>query len=351
MQNPRLYLKLQELFGEVRVARAGETGVPPEVYKDPVTGKWFTRYVTGMNHGEEYHVCCPFCQDTGFHLYINHQYGLSDPYGNAIRLANCYHRCLEKPENRNRLFQDVAVAYRTQPVNMALAKKLQKTPPPAVVRPVPVLENVRLLSDLPPEHSANQYLLSRGFDLSIAKTFQLGYYENERASSVIEKMANGRLIIPICQDHVQVGWQARKISDSARGPKYFTSPGLSVGSVLYNFDAARKGAYVVLTEGVADVWRIGDPAVCLFGKALSLGQKSLILKELSGKKIVVMLDRDAEADGNRIVQQLRNAGAADVQFLGIPEGYNDPGETPPYMLETFIKEKLYGKSSDSGTGL
>ena len=108
---------------------------------------------------------------------------------------------------------------------------------------------------------------------------------------------------------------------------------------------------MVLTEGVADVWRIGDPAVCLFGKALSLGQKSLILKELSEKKIAVMLDRDAEADGQRIVQQLRTAGVADVQFLGIPEGYSDPGETPPYMLRTFIEEKLYGKSIDSGAGL
>lgn len=341
MLNPVLYATMVAAFGEVKVVHPDDEGVPPRIYKDPYTGRPFAHWESGDYRGEEYQACCPFCADRHFHLYVNHRYGTRDQCGGWIRTANCFHGCLAHAENRHRLY-DMLVFRRGVSLTNELLHKVQSTPVPVKPAAVSTLFGVTPVASLPDKHPAVQYLQSRGYSKDTAAAYSLGYYENKDGSSLTERMANRRLIIPVFQNGEQLGWQARKIFEDMSGPKYFTAPGLPVGRVLYNVDQARNQPFVVLVEGVADVWRIGAPAVCLFGKTLSAGQHALVLDTWKQKPVLIFVDSDAAAESEKIKQQLEATHTGPVRIVRLPEGLKDPGETSPHVLRDLIMEKLNG---------
>lgn len=335
MLNPDLYHRLKSVYGDVLVSNQDDPGetIRDPGFVDPITGNFKQGRIVHAG-GEEYRVCCPFCGDDHYHLYINYRYGTRDEEGNPICLANCFHDCLEEESNRKKLYYDICVnpSGRRMPIRSVTTLKRKTSSVKQVVRPV---NQVVPLSALPEDHIVVQYLKDRGFTREYLANYHLGYCADQN-----DWMAYDRLIIPIISRGKCVGWQARAIRESDKGPKYYTSPNVTLGNYLYNFDVARQCPYVVLTEGVADAWRVGPAGVCLFGKSLSAGQQKLLLNNWIGKPICVMLDRDAEKESKKITEKLLSKHRGPVIFVPVPEGYKDPGDVPHDVLINHIQSYL-----------
>lgn len=339
--NPLLYVTLIELFGEVKVVKPGDKGVPPSEYRNPVNGRVFYRWLDGADKGEEYRVNCPFCKDTHFHLYINHRYGEEGDWGGRYKLAQCFKGCLDKPSNRDKLWNLVSLGFR-KGVSKETLKKLQSAQinvSKEVDTSLP--KNFVSLNTLPPTHKAVAYLLSRGFDWETFRQFNVGY-----CAVSTNFMASDRIIIPWRFHGDLVGWQSRMVGDNGRGAKYYNLSGVSKSSYLYNFDTAVKQPFLVITEGVTDVWRVGSPAVCIFGKCLSNGQKELICENFAAKPVLVMLDRDAADENRKTCEELRKCYSGCVEIVEYPDTYKDPGTTPVQVIRESIEATL-GKINGS----
>jgi hypothetical protein len=75
--NQDLYDQLVSRFGRVKI---GNPGVPMaySVVKNPITQR-NDIMVSARQCGEYYIVCCPYCKDNRFRLWINHRWGTEDP--------------------------------------------------------------------------------------------------------------------------------------------------------------------------------------------------------------------------------------------------------------------------------
>ena len=146
------------------------------------------------------------------------------------------------------------------------------------------------------------YLQSRGFNsgaveakYGIKETGPLGKYKF-------------RLIIPIYFQKELVSFTSRDYTGKGE-PKYKAQPikeaMIPVKDCLYNIDSVKDKLLIV--EGPADVWRMGDGAVALFGTSCSAGQQEIIYRwwmsqlqtfhkarcfrpKKKKKKVVILLD-------------------------------------------------------------
>jgi len=90
---------------------------------------------------------------------------------------------------------------------------------------------------------------------------------------------------------------------------------IPIKSTLYNIDNVKD--YAIVVEGVTDVWRIGDPAVALFGKKFTTDQIKLLKNT---KRIVVLLDSDADKEAGKLSNTLSQF--TEVEQIKLP--YGDP---------------------------
>src|SRR5262249_36909367 len=124
--------------------------------------------------GEYYVVCCPYCDDLRYQLWINHRW-IEYP-----SLAICYNEdCLANPARRADLRLQVASALRgatfrvlahsAPTLGSASVERLSQASPPAAIR---------RLTALDPGHIASAYLSGRGFDLDwLQRQYGIGYCE------------------------------------------------------------------------------------------------------------------------------------------------------------------------------
>jgi hypothetical protein len=164
------------------------------------------------------------------------------------------------------------------------------------------------LKDLPPYHPAILYLRSRGYDIDeLVHRWQLMYCE--RASPQF-KLAENRIIIPIVQNKIWVGWQARYIGDidfkATKICKYYTLPSMPKRLVLYNHDKALAQSMVIICEGPTSAWSLYPYGVALLGKNATIQQQRIIAKQCANKHVLIMLDGDAVADTTRLYNQLKS---------------------------------------------
>lgn len=289
--NAVLYSWLKRKFGEVRFS---SEGCPAHFDRlvDPLNSR--RSILRAASWGEYYCVCCPFCHDNRYRLYINHRYAseVIDGERQFTHLAICYNEhCLEKPGKREQLEM------------MIFGHGAHLKPRPCPVRPVTtkfepaVVEppgTIALLSDLPPDHAARAYVQSRGFDPdALSANFGIGFCVDV-ADNRYAKMRN-RLYIPATYKDELIGWQCRAITPDDQ-PKYLNAPNMRKSAMLYNYDQAAKQPFVVVVEGVTSVWRLGPAAVCLFGKSMSFLQQNLIAKTWGQKPVFLMLDSDARVE-------------------------------------------------------
>lgn len=112
--------------------------------------------------------------------------------------------------------------------------------------------------------------------------------------------------------------------------KYFSAPGWKKSQCVYNLDAAREWPLAVLCEGVTDVWRVGEPGICIFGKSLSESQLDQIVGNF--ESVAVLLDPDAYilgkhnsvSDGRKTMHKLA-ARMSSVFKVDLP-GNRDPAD-------------------------
>jgi hypothetical protein len=334
--NPGLYWRLERCFGGVRVENPGDPGWGGGGI-DPVT----LRPRSHGRGGEEYIVVCPFCADRRGHLYINYRYGLRDPETGSDNtgLAHCFRRdCLSDPEHRrelaDRIFSLVAHDFGSvRGLPPASAREARVRCSTIIEPPADLIA----LTELPADHRAAEYLTGRGFDLAeLGRLWGVAYCVEPCAYHAMLC----RLYIPIRMGGLLVGWQGRYAGDRDWGacgvPKYYNAPGLRKGQLLYNYDRAMAQPFVVVVEGVTDVWRLGPPAVALFGKSASPEQARLLAAGWHGKPVVILLDPDAADEAEKVRRQVTALHPEQVFVVTLPEGL-DPGSCPRDELWEFLR--------------
>lgn len=329
--NAVLYNLLEHKFGEVHIANEGAAAQIQRM-ADPLRPG---RFVERGQWGEYYCVDCPFCQDQRHRLWVNHLYGADFANGRRTRthLATCYNEDCMKKAGRYEQLEDIIFG-----PGKPIIKKVQIRAPTAALvhKAVSPPGEICSIAGLPDFHPAVKYVRSRNFEpTALDAEFQVGVctYITEPAYKI---MLN-RLYIPIRFHGELVSWQGRAVGD-AFGPKYFNCPGTSKSRALYNFDAAREQPYVVVVEGVPSVWRIGAPAVCIFGKTMSLWQQTTLSTTWAGKPIVLLLDHDAREQMNQAAAVLRASGA-DVRSVYLPD-IRDPADYSRGEIQELINGVL-----------
>lgn len=121
------------------------------------------------------------------------------------------------------------------------------------------------------------------------------------------------IYFPIRKDGKEVGFQIR----FAEGrPKYITSKGLSLSSVLYGYEDV-SGPSCVLVEGIFDTFVLPGYAVASFGKKVSKEQEELLLTKF--RRVVVAFDADALNNAIRTALRLFRKGL-EAFWLVLPRG-------------------------------
>ena len=335
--NPTLYALLEHKFsGSVKIANPGVSAVI-ERYPDPVhPGRYVTR---SSRWGEYYCVCCPFCNDTAHKLWINHRYGADFDRETGRRsdtfLATCYkNNCIR---TRYQQFEDLVFGPgKKLPVRMGIATGIKPENAESISPPGEIVS----LADLPDYHPANEYLRSRNFDPAVlAEKFGVGVCVNPVPAYGIMR---GRIYIPVYSSGQLVGWQGRIVTPPDGKPKYYTQG--SKSRALYNYAQAARQPYVVIVEGVPSVWRIGDPAVAIFGKTLSQWQQNTIGTAWTGKPVFVVIDF-GEDEGRALEQIAMQLYRYPIQL--VPVQMPDSRDPADYSLPDFY-ELLHEAAADIG---
>lgn len=326
--NPVLYGLLTRKFGTVQISSRGQPAMVRRM-ADPVhPGRTIN---LASQWGEYYCVCCPFCDDSNFKLWINHTYGADIDEERGRRqdtyLAICYrHNCIKRPGVRAQLehmiFGDGRRFLKAAPLMTAPAEMVST----AIVPP----GTITSFADLPQDHPAALYLRERGFDpLALSRDFNVGVCTEVNNDKY--RIMRGRVYIPVTVNSKLVMFQGRKVGAVSKSDiKYYTAGKKSLA--LYNHDVAAEQPLVIVVEGVPSVWRLGAPAVALFGKTLSHWQCTTIATTWVGKPVFLMLDHDADVEGYVAsgVEQLCRYGANVVPVL-LPDNRDPADYTRPEL--------------------
>lgn len=318
--NPILYSLLKHKFSDVTVANQGTPAVVESVY-DPIRRRTLKRIICS---GEYYCINCPFCNDMGNKLWINHTYGVDHNEATGRRrdthLAYCYkNECLKKDTGKYTQLEDMIFGdSRRFLKKLALRPVVGEFVAQAIVPPGQVI----MFTDLPDYHPAAEYLVQRNFDpVELSGDFAVGVCvepDNPRYN-----LMRGRIYIPVIFNKQLAGWQGRTINEHSK-PKYYNSPGMQKSRTLYNYDRAAEMPAVVVVEGVPSVWRIGAAGVCIFGKTLSAWQCNTIATTWAGKPVFFMLDSDAQKEIDAGVTELCRHGVNVVPVI-LPD-VRDPAD-------------------------
>lgn len=344
--NPTLYNALKACFGSVVIANEG-AGMYGCNMPHPFLPGRFDYAVTSW--GEYYRVNCPFCKDTRRRLWINHLYaqanrntGWPDSW-----LAVCYNdNCTTHPARRQQLERQIFGFRNWNERNRPMVIEPGENFSGPILAAEPPGEILRL-TELPANHEARRYVINRGYDPDwLYENFKVGYVLSVNDHRYAA--ARGRLYLPVFFESALVGWQTRLLWDPPKGgpPKYFTMPGLPRRRIVYNYNIAKQWPFVVVVEGLPSVWRIGGPAVALFGKTMTQGQQILLQQAWAGKPIILLLDPDARDEMEGIIGELKNAGRQPIIPVFLPAGF-DPAD---YAHETGVN-MIRAAAAESGINL
>jgi len=358
--NPSLFHALQARFGEVRVTNAGQQRVARRVPDPMRPGRFITQ---ATQRGEQYALSCPFCNDERQRLYVSCMYGQKDPTTGRRNhsLWFCQNEQCHRPESNRRLFRSmVAVPLGRRGRAAPMGGTPEPVAPHAQPHEIVLPEGLIPINILPPTHPAAAYLIERGFDLDYLA----------RASGVTfcdwclncRPIATNRIVAPVYRPSrmfapttdpappVLAGWQARAVpglgSLAGTDAKYVSSEGMQKAELLYGLlPAIESTGPVCLVEGATDCWRIGPGSVAVFGKSLSTTQRLLLVHHFVGRPIVVMLDREAIADAQRIQHELalaRGNGDGDNRVVigELPAHRDDPADCTRDEIDNVVRSAL-----------
>lgn len=327
--SPELYRLLRLNFGSVQLANPGSAMVANRQQTAVPSANGRSRYQI-LHAGEYYRICCPFCRDSRYRLWVNHMYGQRDERGRRETwLAVCYNEdCLAKYEHRRSL-EDKIFGLRNADAPLPIVISPENLSEGVSLRPHSPPGHTVMINQLPREHHAVQYLIGRGFDVDwLADTYRVSYCL--RAPPEYRSIGD-RIIVPVFMDRVCVGWQSRVPYNLTKEqlrqygiPKYYTAPTMPKSLVLYNYDVARTFPFIVINEGVTDSWAVGPYSVATLGASLSMIQKSRLLYENQGKPLIFMWDPDARLKMEGVIAEMRRIGTNPIVECMLPDG-SDPG--------------------------
>jgi len=152
-----------------------------------------------------------------------------------------------------------------------------------------------------------------------------------------------RLVAPVFVDGRRVSWISRDVTGRA-STRYLPCPRgreiLPHKHTLYGIDQILRGGFLILVEGIVDVWKLGPGAVALFGQRPTPAQQLLIIR--SGvSRVGVFLDPDAITSASIIVSILCGVGM-DCYLI---QSDRDPGDLQEgearEMVFRFSENRLY----------
>lgn len=187
-----------------------------------------------------------------------------------------------------------------------------------------------------------RYLLQRKVTFKDCVKHSIGYCR--------EGFYKNRIIIPIFDEEgILVSFVARLMGSPPNNKvkKVLYPKGSRITKVLFNhLYVVSSSNVIVVTEGVFDALRVGKQGVALFGKHASQEQIKLLVKLGQKRKIVVMLDSDADDDSEDLAEELSEL-CNDVFIAKLPNGRKDPGECRRADLErAIIKAKKVEVETD-----
>lgn len=262
---------------------------------------------------------CPFCTDTSNHLGFN----IKENYFNCWKCIN------DNGTGYHSIYDVIKKLVPNENINYILKTYNFKT---EITEKINKKKNKNIEIKLPGgklKSYHNNYLLDRGFNpnyletkYKLVGTNHLGDYKY-------------RIIAPIYFQGKLVSYQGRDITGQSEQRYKACSKDKEIihhKHILYNLDNCKKD-FVVVTEGITDVWRLGDNSCCTFGKGYRKEQLLLLRKF---KRVFVFFDPD-EA-GIRASRKLCN----ELDSIGIEAfqiSHNtDPGEmTKKEVKNLFVK--------------
>lgn len=318
--NPALYARLLAIRGAVHIPD-GTRGRPTQVCytPDPQRGPGAQQMIV-VAWGESYVCSCLFCRDGRQRMSVNHLFGTYDrvtgrQHDNTWR---CYNSdCQKDYANRQQLLQWLTLDT-LNPMGYGEAVAAQAAPAAPADPDAPLPEQALPgtcvhLTDLPKTHPANLYLASRRFaPARLVLDWDVMFCVTVPPRSPAG-LAQGRIIIPVVNNGVRVGWQARYPDDLdwravglTKYVHYFPT-----GRALYGLDQLGDAEVVPLYEGVTDVWAWGPGALGRFGKGLGHWQARLLAEKARGRTLLLVPDgNDPEAPGKCVAgaRHLARAG-------------------------------------------
>ncbi len=270
-------------------------------------------------------VPCPFCTgNPGYHLGYNTN-------GNYFA---CF-RCGGHPEIKT-LMNVLNVPYsEVQKILYEYKGKFYIKPPVIKIRKkaFKIPSMVKEINELP-KHM--KYLKQRGFnpDYLVNKYGIKGWGPYGLLDDINYSF---RIFIPVFWEGVVVSWQTRDITD--KSPlKYLSCPLkrelVPHKEILYQVPVSD---YVVLTEGVFDVWKIemaGYLGTCCFGIEYSINQLKLLKNY---KKTIIFFDSEKQAQNK--AKEIKSR----LEFMGkevintVPPVGEDPGSLTVKEIKEMLK--------------
>jgi len=126
------------------------------------------------------------------------------------------------------------------------------------------------------------------------------------------------IIVPFYLNSVLVTYVAIRLIREEGKPKYVNCPEknsiITTKQTLYNIDSVKQGDSMLITEGILDVWRLGENAVGLMGKKITNAQFNMIL-EKDPRKVIIILDSDARKETEDLGNRLSSHGIIPVAVL------------------------------------
>jgi hypothetical protein len=276
-------------------------------------------------------------------------YGMQDPNGFPMYwLAHCFNEnCLRDHDRRDDLARRI-FGFQNRYDRPPAMRVLPGIVEDRHVGPVPMPGEVVPINQLPPEHPARSYLeVDRGYSIDHLMNWGVGLCTNSPQYPLL----TGRIFVPIWRQNEFVGWQGRYPADMPKErwealglPKYYTLPRFGKSRVLYNFDVASQYPFIVVVEGVTDVWSVGPYATAMFGKIMSTAQCDLLQVHARHKPIMIMLDGTEDVTEARIrdtVRTLQMGNRTGPVIPVRPPAGKDPGNFTPEANWRLISDTAY----------
>ena len=347
MRNVPLFNALVRAFGDAKVSKEGDAillrSPAPTVAQSKLRRHERVRPEV-LDGGEQYHVCCPFCGDKRYRLYISHAWDrtVRDTEGKLVyagKRAICFNeKCLDDKDNFEWLERTIAGAIidaDSSPLECDTSIE------DIMARRIPLPAGFERLSGTASTEAVG-YLETRGFDFN---ELENGWGVGSAQIPVYSKRS---IVFPIYQNSELVGWQARCPSDDPADygkTKYYWPSGTKKSWWLYNMDRARLERSVVVVEGVLDAIRVGPNAVAIWGKDASARQLAMLSEFWRNGSLFWLPDMEDPSSVECAVKRVaefnaRGAFKDGAVMVELPAG--DPGACSRELIWKEIKASAVG---------